>query len=263
MTSAQLPKLTNYLQRAQEEYDTVSSIKVPWLMFDIQPQYSMINYLRLSHQPNVKHKITWNEINAAWSQAAQLLYMVGGTKYQLLSSFLFSLNFTSPDLKIVPLSTCAKIIEVVGTKTRQIIHTLGNESIISTEIDSRLEGAKITTSDNDKTNNPNNRDFLLSICAYHRLFYQLTHYIICEHDELMTITAQKYYCSTDRTALTEEIQGLRSYNSLPFEMEIESIGGLNLRSNSSNQDWSDIIFRLVSNLKWVSSLITLWSSYSN
>jgi hypothetical protein len=174
-----------------------------------------------------------------------------------------AINFTSPDLKIVPLSTCAKIIEVVGTKTRQIIHTLGNESIISTEIDSRLEGAKITTSDNDKTNNPNNRDFLLSICAYHRLFYQLTHYIICEHDELMTITAQKYYCSTDRTALTEEIQGLRSYNSLPFEMEIESIGGLNLRSNSSNQDWSDIIFRLVSNLKWVSSLITLWSSYSN
>jgi hypothetical protein len=174
-----------------------------------------------------------------------------------------AINFTSPDLKIVPLSTCAKIIEVVGTKTRQIIHTLGNQSIISTEIDSRLEGAKITTSDNDKTNNPNNRDFLLSICAYHRLFYQLTHYIICEHDELMTITAQKYYCSTDRTALTEEIQGLRSYNSLPFEMEIESIGGLNLRSNSSNQDWSDIIFRLVSNLKWVSSLITLWSSYSN
>jgi hypothetical protein len=174
-----------------------------------------------------------------------------------------AINFTSPDLKIVPLSTCAKIIEVVGTKTRQIIHTLGNESIISTEIDSRLEGAKITTSDNDKTNNPNSRDFLLSICAYHRLFYQLTHYIICEHDELMTITAQKYYCSTDRTALTEEIQGLRSYNSLPFEMEIESIGGLNLRSNSSNQDWSDIIFRLVSNLKWVSSLITLWSSYSN
>jgi hypothetical protein len=78
MKSAQLPKMTNYLQRAQEEYDSVSSIKVPWLMFDIQPQHSMINYLRLAHQPNTKYNIEWNEINAAWSQAAQLLYMVGG-----------------------------------------------------------------------------------------------------------------------------------------------------------------------------------------
>lgn len=78
MKSGQLPKMTNYLQRAQEEYDAVSSIKVPWLMFDIQPQQSMINYLRLAHQPNAKYNIEWNEINAAWSQAAQLLYMVGG-----------------------------------------------------------------------------------------------------------------------------------------------------------------------------------------
>jgi hypothetical protein len=50
MTSAQLPKVTNYLQRAQEEHDTISSTKVPWLIFDIQPQYSMMNYLRLSHK---------------------------------------------------------------------------------------------------------------------------------------------------------------------------------------------------------------------
>jgi len=96
MTSAHLPKVTNYLQRAQEEYDTISSIKVPWLMFDIQPQYSMINYLRLSHQPNAKHNITWNEINAAWSQAAQLLYMVGGTKYQLFSSIFVSSYIIRP-----------------------------------------------------------------------------------------------------------------------------------------------------------------------
>jgi len=76
-----------------------------------------------------------------------------------------------------------------------------------------------------------------SVCAYHRLFYQLVHYIICGRDELMTITAQKYYCSTDRTALTGKIQGARSFNNLPFEKEIESIGGLNSSSNSSNQDW--------------------------
>ena len=109
MTSAQLPKVTSYLQRAQEENDTISWIKVPWLMFDIQSQYSMINYLRLSHKPNVKHNITWNEINAAWSQAAQFLYIVGGTKYQLFSNFFSSciiklLNFFVP-IPILPFST--------------------------------------------------------------------------------------------------------------------------------------------------------------
>jgi len=175
-----------------------------------------------------------------------------------------AINFTSPNTKIVPLSSCAKIIEVVGTKTRQIIHTLGNEITMSTETDTHQEEAKLITIDDDKKlNNVNNREFLLSICAYHRLFYQLVHYIICEHDELMTITAQKYYYSTDITTSTEEIQGSSSDRSLPFEMELDSIGGLNLSLNASNQDWSDIIFRVVSNLKWVSSLITLWSSYSN
>jgi hypothetical protein len=234
----------------------------------------------MRHGPKLHSYSTWSEVR---STNSFLLFSFLLTLYNPLNLFFLHLylfflsrhndyncfgfpaaiNFSSPDLKIVPLCTCAKIIEVVGTKTRQIIHTLGNESIISTEIDSCLEEAKKSTSYNDNTNNPNNREFLLSICAYHRLFYQLVHYIICEHDELMTITAQKYYCNTDKTALTEKIQGARSYNSLPFEMEIESIGGLNLRSSSSNEDWSDIIFRLVSNLKWVSSLITLWSSYSN
>jgi hypothetical protein len=148
MTSAQLPKVTSYLQRAQEENDTISWIKVPWLMFDIQSQYSMINYLRLSHKPNVKHNITWNEINAAWSQAAQFLYIVGGTKYQLFSIFFSSciiklLNFFVPipilpfsayrlqlflvPSEIVPLSTCAKIIEAVGTKTRQLFILLATK----------------------------------------------------------------------------------------------------------------------------------------
>jgi hypothetical protein len=175
-----------------------------------------------------------------------------------------AINFTSPNLKIVPLSTCAKIIEVVGAKTRQIIHTLGNESTMSTKTDTHQEEAKLLTSDDDKKkNNSSNREFLLSICAYHRLFYQLVHYIICEHDQLMAITAQKYCFSAGIAMLTEEIEGSSSYSSLPFEMELDSIGGLNLSLNASNEDWSDVIFRVLSNLKWVSSLITLWSSYSN
>lgn len=88
MMAAKLPKVTNYLQRAQDEYDAISSIKLPFMLFDILPQYSMINYLRLAHKPNSQKHLKWEEINVAWSQAAQLLYMVGGRSPSRLHSAL-------------------------------------------------------------------------------------------------------------------------------------------------------------------------------
>ena len=98
-TRVQRPVLTNYMKRAQDEFDAISSLQLPSLLFDVfcpllpkeqdqkvsESSYSKINYLRLSHLPCAKLSLTWDEINAAWSQAAQLIFMVGGEKNQWLS----------------------------------------------------------------------------------------------------------------------------------------------------------------------------------
>ena len=110
------PVLTNFLQRAQDDFNAVSSARLPLMLFDVRPSfpppmpqqpgsvssdlalhkksssskmtnvnyfkasYSTINHLRLAHKPCIKQSLAWNEINAAWSQAAQLIFFVGGEK---------------------------------------------------------------------------------------------------------------------------------------------------------------------------------------
>lgn len=95
--------LTRQCHEAEKEQYLLQSVQIHSILFDIKVderglRYPLINNLRLTHQPK---GVSWLEINAAWSQASQLVMFVGSTT-----------KFKSKDLRIVPLVSCAKIIEI-------------------------------------------------------------------------------------------------------------------------------------------------------
>jgi len=104
---------------AQKEVTSIGRVRLHSVVFQISldsgGKYPRINNLRLSHRP--KGDLAWSEINAAWSQAAQLLMLLGST-----------LKFSSRNLRVAPLTTCAKIIELRTSdsiKGTNIVHNLG------------------------------------------------------------------------------------------------------------------------------------------
>lgn len=111
-------QLYQSLYGIQDEVDKLSSnISLPSLILDLHVdkerglRYPLINELRLAYRP--KGDIKWNEIQVAWSLAAQLLLVVGT---------LF--HYPSEQWKIVPLSHCAKLIffsvDSDGTATESV-----------------------------------------------------------------------------------------------------------------------------------------------
>jgi len=95
--------LTRQCQEAEMEDYMLRNVRIHSTLFDIQLderglRFPLINNLRLTHHPK---GVSWLEINAAWSQASQLVMFVGSTT-----------KFQSKDLRIVPLASCAKIIEL-------------------------------------------------------------------------------------------------------------------------------------------------------
>lgn len=98
------------LSRTMGEVDGLTSphLRFTFLLFDLQVdcerglRYPLINDLRLAYRP--KGDVSWEEIQGAWSLAAQLL---------LLVATIF--DFQSVQWKIVPLSHCAKLIYTEGT----------------------------------------------------------------------------------------------------------------------------------------------------
>ena len=72
--------------------------------------FPRINGMRLGHRP--RFDLGWAEINCAWASAAQLLLFIAS-----------SVKYTSEDLRIVPMSSCAKIMEIRGSK--KYVHNLG------------------------------------------------------------------------------------------------------------------------------------------
>jgi hypothetical protein len=112
------------LTEVQTEVDRLSStgIRFPTRLLDLRVdsarglRYPLINELRLAYRP--KGDLEWNEIQAAWSLAAQLL---------LESATL--LNFQSRHWRIVPLSQCAKIIYYHSSGgTRGVVHNVGHRT---------------------------------------------------------------------------------------------------------------------------------------
>ena len=127
-------QLFGNLQEIENEVDQLSSdISLPSLLLDLQVdrerglRYPLINELRLAYRP--KGDIKWNEIQVAWSLAAQLLLVVGT---------LF--HYPSEEWKVVPLSHCAKLIffsksneknresenSSQGRKKRAVVYHLGH-----------------------------------------------------------------------------------------------------------------------------------------
>jgi hypothetical protein len=94
--------LSNTLSKVQIEVDQLSMVKLPQSLFDLQVderglRYPLINQLRLAYRP--KGDVPVKEIQVAWSQATQLLLILGTL-----------LKYPSSDWKLVPLADCAKLI---------------------------------------------------------------------------------------------------------------------------------------------------------
>lgn len=124
--------LSRSLATVHEELDRVSSatIQLPSRLYDLQVdkrglRYPLINDLRLAYRP--KGDVRWDEIQGAWSLAAQLLLLIGTT-----------FKFQSKHCKIVPLSQCAKLIyyppetaatvgaKATNPKKRDFVYNLGH-----------------------------------------------------------------------------------------------------------------------------------------
>lgn len=140
-------QLTHQCHIVEKERYLLSSVQLHSSLFDItvdecsSRRFPLINNLRLTHRPK---GVSWLEINAAWSQAAQLVIFVGSTT-----------KFKSKDLRIVPLTSCAKIIELVQGEKRIVIH-LG----VDFEINAR------------KTHETEN--IVSSVRAFHALLHQIS-----------------------------------------------------------------------------------------
>ena len=94
--------LTKTLSTVQTEVDQLSIVRLPLSLFDLQVderglRYPLINQLRLAFRP--KGDASEGEIRAAWSQATQLLLILGTL-----------LQYPSSEWKLVPLADCAKLI---------------------------------------------------------------------------------------------------------------------------------------------------------
>eukprot|EP00934_Nitzschia_sp_Nitz4_P003802 Nitzschia sp. Nitz4//scaffold228_size32365//33//1355//NITZ4_007903-RA/size32365-processed-gene-0.30-mRNA-1//1//CDS//3329542810//3792//frame0 len=90
------------LTNIQTEVDQLSIVRLPMALFDLQVderglRYPLINQLRLAFRP--KGDASESEIRAAWSQATQLLLVLGNL-----------LQYPSSEWKVVPLADCAKLI---------------------------------------------------------------------------------------------------------------------------------------------------------
>ena len=112
-------QLVKQCHSAERERSQLSLVRLNSTLFDIVVnregggvlRYPLINNLRLSHIP--KNNLHWKEINAAWSQVAQLAMFMSST-----------IKFRSSNLGIVPLTQCAKIIEV-DSCGKKVYHHLG------------------------------------------------------------------------------------------------------------------------------------------
>ena len=108
-------QLSKSLRDTQREIESLSTVRLHAALFHLVVdkrglRYPLINELRLAYRP--KGDVHWKEINAAWAQATQLLLLVAA-----------SVKFQSKDWRIVPLTSCAKLIYLDGK--HRAVYTLG------------------------------------------------------------------------------------------------------------------------------------------
>ena len=138
--------LTHQCHAAERERYYLAQVQLHSALFDIvvddRGRYPLINNLRLTHKPK---GVSWSEINAAWSQAAQLVMFAGST-----------IKFKSKDLRVVPLMNCAKIIEVGSNGDKRTVNHLG---VDFESMDRKTHGAD---------------NIVSSVRAFHALLYQMS-----------------------------------------------------------------------------------------
>ncbi|CAB9503819.1 expressed unknown protein [Seminavis robusta] len=220
-------QLFQLLDTIDAEVDKLSAdISLPSLLLDLRVderglRYPLINELRLAYRP--KGDLKWNEVQVAWSLAAQLLLVVG-TLFQ----------YPSEQWKIVPLSHCAKLIfysqndnDTGGSsdegdggqgKKRAVVYHLGHP---------RTNGAK-------------------AIRAWNNLLHQVILHVRrkTEDDNL------------------ERGTDSGSFPSLPFAISPTTIGTIGLTQLDENDDagWSRAIHLMASDLLWLSECAAIYTS---
>lgn len=213
-------QLCRMLAISQEELDCISSasIRLPTILLQLQVderglRYPLINELRLAYRP--KGDVHWEEIQGAWALAAQLL---------LFSGNLF--GFHSQHCKIVPLSSCAKLIyhppnessdvpQSSGHEKRSIVYNLGHPQ-------------------------SNTKKALLT---WNALMCQIIHFVYKKMQQV-----------------ENEVDGECVVPSIPFAVSSTTVGNITLTKLDENDDvgWSKAIQYMASNLRWLSECASIF-----
>lgn len=217
-------QLTARCNEAHKEAVALSKVNLHSALFDIvvsddcqgtnihsgsqTPSYSRINGMRLAHRP--RFDLGWAEINCAWASAAQLLLFIGS-----------SIKFTSEDLRIVPMSSCAKIMEIRSSK--KYVHNLG--------IDLDQKDVRNGSSSSNGTHHTSRLgDHLImvpAIRAFNALLSQMMEHLLK--------------------------QKKASREAQPFKMSRTTIGSYDLMRlhEEDGPSASSVIFCIAKNLKWL------------
>lgn len=138
------------------------------------------------------------------------------------------MSFSSKDFRIVPHTTCAKIIEITPQKTK-LKHYLGLDECI------KEKNSKRVLQDSWQALTQENQFLTLagSLCAVNRLLCQLVYFVLKSKD----------YLSDNYTLFP-----------LPFQISPSNIGGVNLPSLSDNDDksWLYVVNCIAADLDWIS-----------
>lgn len=226
-------QLYQMLQEIEDEVDQLSSdISLPSLLLDLQVdkdrglRYPLINELRLAYRP--KGDIKWNEIQVAWSLAAQLLLVVGT---------LF--HYPSEEWKIVPLSHCAKLIFFSKQQSDDDKNRAGAGNASASSSQGRQKRAVVYHLGHPKTNGAT------AIRAWNQLLHQVILHV--GHK-----TEEEY----------QKGSMVRPFPKLPYAISQSSVGTIDLYQLNENDDagWSRAIHCMASNLLWLSECAALQTS---
>mmetsp|Transcript_39191 Transcript_39191/g.57631 ORF Transcript_39191/g.57631 Transcript_39191/m.57631 type:complete len:417 (-) Transcript_39191:80-1330(-) len=232
---------------------------------DSARMHDTINALRLAHAPSGvirgssgrdSNSLGWEEINAAWSQATQLLLFAGGM-----------IKFTSRDLRIVPLASCAKIIQIDPTTSKKNVLNLGNELPSNDDNDHNHHHLQQQRHMRNNDSNAHCDGMYSALRAFHSLLYQL-------YLHFGSSPSSPFAASAAKNETNDNHFGLSSmWTPPPYEMTVDgAIGNVNISqllsttiaynhhggSKEDDNDWRQVVHMLTANLKWVAEMASLW-----
>jgi hypothetical protein len=207
-------RLTIQCHAAEKERYYLEHVSLHSAMFHIivdnqggSRSFPLINDLRLTYRP--KGDVQWDELNLAWSKVVHLIMSIAS-----------SVGFQSANLRILPLVSCAKIIDVKHNSDNGIEKKVYNLGLDKTSMDRKTH----------KTEN-----IISGITALHALLFQIMNHF------------------NDRM----DFSNIKSQ--IPYDIHAHTVGRFDLRPNlnSHHRDyedvkWSGIVHCIASNLKWLS-----------